>query len=253
MTTYASVPDADSGSDSQQEQTAGDQAGQEDDFNASPEKETEVTQGDSSSGYTGGNSGSETTVPSDEELGIAPNSLLPVEEKYVNLDLTGYSRDKLKNMPVKTMLELLADQNRTGNNKFEISEGQKVVLASFENQDEYVKDVYRVIERDDTVDLTEADIEDKDEMFTMVLLVGTGSQLDYNAVRYEVTVEISAVNTTVADQLTFYLTRQGETMTGDLSGDMSRLYMESTYTDTDRNINIPMDNCCMFYSFLRGR
>lgn len=246
MTTYASVPDADSGSDSQQEQTAGDQAGQEDDFNASPEKETEVTQGDSSSGYTGGNSGSETTVPSDEELGIAPNSLLPVEEKYVNLDLTGYSRDKLKNMPVKTMLELLADQNRTGNNKFEISEGQKVVLASFENQDEYVKDVYRVIERDDTVDLTEADIEDKDEMFTMVLLVGTGSQLDYNAVRYEVTVEISAVNTTVTDQLTFYLTRQGETMTGSLSGDMSRLYMESTYTDTERDIDIPMTTVVCF-------
>lgn len=252
MTTYASVPDADSGSDSQQEQTAGDQAGQEDDFNASPEKETEVTQGDSSSGYTGGNSGSETTVPSDEELGIAPNSLLPVEEKYVNLDLTGYSRDKLKNMPVKTMLELLADQNRTGNNKFEISEGQKVVLASFENQDEYVKDVYRVIERDDTVDLTEADIEDKDEMFTMVLLVGTGSQLDYNAVRYEVTVEISAVNTTVTDQLTFYLTRQGETMTGDLSGDMSRLYMESTYTDTDRNINIPMTTVVCFIPSYEG-
>lgn len=252
MTTYASVPDADSGSDSQQEQTAGDQAGQEDDFNASPEKETEVTQGDSSSGYTGGNSVSETTVPSDEELGIAPNSLLPVEEKYVNLDLTGYSRDKLKNMPVKTMLELLADQNRTGNNKFEISEGQKVVLASFENQDEYVKDVYRVIERDDTVDLTEADIEDKDEMFTMVLLVGTGSQLDYNAVRYEVTVEISAVNTTVTDQLTFYLTRQGETMTGDLSGDMSRLYMESTYTDTDRNINIPMTTVVCFIPSYEG-
>ena len=125
-------------------------------------------------------------------------------------------------------------------------------MASFENQDEYVKDVYRVIERDDTVDLTEADIEDKDEMFTMVLLVGTGSQLDYNAVRYEVTVEISAVNTTVTDQLTFYLTRQGETMTGDLSGDMSRLYMESIYTDTDRNINIPMTTVVCFIPSYEG-
>lgn len=87
--------------------------------------------------------------------------------------------------------------------------------------------IYRVIERGNTVDLTEVDMGDQEARFIMTLCVGTGNQLDYGAVQYIVTVTIAPETiTAIKDSLTFELTRNsgGSTGTSKIDNPPPRIY-----------------------------
>ncbi len=212
--------DQDSDSDSRQDHPKGDRPEKATDSSASPEREPEDSP-EGSYEHTGGAGKFELATISDAQMGIAPNSLIPpCEDVYVYLDLTEYPREELKEMKVDTILELLKEQNTV----FTIQEGQKVILVSLGD----IEDIYRVIEREDTLDLTEM----QDAEFTMTLRVGTGNQLDYDAVQYIVTVTIAPETVTmIEDALTFELSRNRGEMGTTVFDKPNRVYMESHFSE----------------------
>ncbi len=204
--------------------------------NVPSEKEPEDIPEDLS-GQTGITGSVETATPSDAQLGIAPNSLLPqIKEENVYLDLRNCTQEELKKMPWKTVLRGLYESAPDDN--VEIDSDSNVVLEYFENKDEYIREVNQKIDRSGTVDLTQIEVEDTDTWFKMVLLVGSGNQLDYNATRYIVTVNISPKVGTWLDYLTFYLTDGAatSTSTGNITGEASLLYMESSESEIPETI-----------------
>ncbi len=223
---HASAADADSGSGSRQEQTSGVQLKTATPSNASPEEEMEeeieeepeeIQEG--SSGRTDRRGGVKIATPSNAQMGIAPNSLLPLTDVQATVDLTGYAWEALKEMKWQTVLSKLVDND---GNPIDIAD-DKVILVSWSDED----DQYEEIDRDGSVDLTQTGVEDKDNLFTMKLLVSSGAQLDYSAIRYEVTVHISPKEKEWTDHLTFYLTEDSDLSTGNITSSASLLYIES--------------------------
>ncbi len=130
---------------------------------------------------------------------IAALSMLPLMEVRAYLFLNDYSDEQIKAMPIETILELLVDG---WGDPIEIPEDAKIVWAYFKDEDGDIKeDEYHVIERGETVDLSEARNENS-MYFQMELIVGSGNQLDADSIRYIVNVYISD---TIEDNLYFYL------------------------------------------------
>lgn len=106
--------------------------------------------------------------------GISFYSLLPLQEKRVTVDLTGYTPAELKQVKVSTILSGIAGGSFTGD--------EDVVWAKRNN----VNDEFHIISQNETIDL----ISDH-QMTNLQLIVGTANQLDADNIRYLVSIKIS--------------------------------------------------------------
>ena len=129
--------------------------------------------------------GPATDAPPDEVGGIAPNSLLPLDEYRATLDLTSYLPEELKAVPAAEVIEGL---KFTGNT-YEISNDAQIVYATGRYNTD---DNYTIITdwANDTMDLSPE--REYDNRVYLELIVGTADQLDPNNIRIIVTVSITA-------------------------------------------------------------
>ena len=129
--------------------------------------------------------GPATDAPPDEVGGIAPNSLLPLDEYRATLDLTSYLPEELKAVPAAEVIEGL---KFTGNT-YEISNDAQIVYATGRYD---ADDNYTIITdwANDTMDLSPE--REYDNRVYLELIVGTADQLDPNNIRIIVTVSITA-------------------------------------------------------------
>ncbi len=115
-------------------------------------------------------------------------SLLPLEEVQAYVYANKYSKEELKNMPLETFLSLL--QDRKGN-PIEIPEDTNIVWTYFKDENgNILQEEYHVIGRGDTVDLLGG--HDSESNFTMEMIVGSGTQLDKDSIRYIIRVYASS-------------------------------------------------------------
>ena len=110
-------------------------------------------------------------------------TMVTIEEIDAAIVLNGYTDAQIKAMPLQDVLNLLQD---TEGNPIEIAEDAKVVWAHFkDNEGNVIRDEYHVIERNESVDLSEFSYT---MGYTMELIIGSGKQLDSSNVRYIVKV-----------------------------------------------------------------
>ena len=111
--------------------------------------------------------------------GVAPMSLLPLEEKKAYLELTTYSQEELKQFPISKMLSLLQDEN----GDYIDLKGAETTVWKYEKDDVSGIESYTEydIAQNDRIDLCPED--DKDS-FQFEIIVGTGGQLNPNNQRY---------------------------------------------------------------------
>lgn len=125
---------------------------------------------------------------SNAQQNIGLYSLLPLEEVQAYVYANKYSKEELKNMPLETFLSLL--QDRKGN-PIEIPEDTNIVWTYFKDENgNILQEEYHVIGRGDTVDLLGG--HDSESNFTMEMIVGSGTQLDKDSIRYIIRVYASS-------------------------------------------------------------
>ena len=120
------------------------------------------------------------------ESGIAPNSLLPLNEYEARLDLTGYFLEELKAVPASEVLENLEYIGDT----YTIQPDAEIAWATGRYND--IDDDYTIITdwETDTIDLSPEYYYDTE--VTLELVVGTADQLNPQNVRTIVDVAITA-------------------------------------------------------------
>lgn len=124
---------------------------------------------------------------SNAQQNIGLYSLLPLEEVQAYVYANKYSKEELKNMPLETFLSLL--QDREGN-PIEIPEDTNIVWTYFKDENgNILQEEYHVIGRGDTVDILGG--HDSESNFTMEMIVGSGTQLDKDSIRYIIRVYTS--------------------------------------------------------------
>ena len=117
---------------------------------------------------------------------IANATLLELKEEKAYLVLIDYPQEKIKSVPVSTVLENLRDKD---GNLIEFSEDDKVVWAHYKNKDgEVIHDEYHVVTRDAKMDLS---YYEGTKDYTMELIIGSGKQLDAANKRYIVKVYLA--------------------------------------------------------------
>ncbi len=115
----------------------------------------------------------------------APASLLPLEEKRVSLDLTGYLPVELQSIPVRTILSNLID-DRT-DEPIVVEDGVTTVWSQFKTKDDDYSasdDVWKKVGIDESIDMSRA------WWYDLEIIVGSGLQLDSGNIRYDVDVEV---------------------------------------------------------------
>lgn len=108
----------------------------------------------------------------EDESGIAPFSLLPIEEKRAELDLRGYMPAELKAVSLDTITGNLTDYN---GNPVTLSGDVAVWATGYDSDD------YKLVKAGETLDLSDSS--------SLRLVVGTADQLDLNNILYEIYVE----------------------------------------------------------------
>ncbi|MDO4295478.1 MAG: putative Ig domain-containing protein [bacterium] len=166
--------------------------------------------------------------PSDA-VEIAPTSLLPLREVRGYLMLNAYSEEELKAMPLETLLGLLKDED---GNPIEIPEDAEVVWTYFKDEDgNRLYEEYHMIGRDETVDVSA--MSSRTTRYTMEMIVGTGTQLNPDNIRYIITTYVNALD----EYISYDLKREDE------EGDLIRvprqdmIYGETVFAS---DINIPI-------------
>ncbi len=139
---------------------------------------------------------SEVPVASDanaDEDEPMPMSLLPPKHSYTGyLMLRDLTDEELTKVPIRTILENLYDTTWKPMEAPDVT-GKKILINMYSNaspegdRDYYyhLSDDYVEYGLDDTIDLSVAY---RDSYYTLEILIGTGEQLDYEAVRYTVDV-----------------------------------------------------------------
>ena len=118
-------------------------------------------------------------------------SMMPLQEKHFNLDMTGHLPEELKEVEVSTILNSLTTGTTTGTENI-------AAWAKWYYYDEdgnYVSsnDNYTVLQTGGTVDLTDYYRWDSD-WFYLELIIGTADQLDLSNVRYIVQVKVDGAS-----------------------------------------------------------
>lgn len=125
----------------------------------------------------------------DDDSGIAPQSLLNLEEVQASLILNQYTEEQLKSVSLDTVLNNLKDRD---GNKIEISGDAQIVWGYYKKENgERIDDEFHKIGRDETVDLS-AEYE-WENSYEMQLIVGSGAQLDAKNIRYIITVYVNDI------------------------------------------------------------
>lgn len=124
------------------------------------------------------------------DYGISLMSMLPLEEKTVYLDMTGYLPDELKAVSIETIINGL----KTSSGQQENVSSDVAVWAKWDYYDEdgnYVSqnDNYIVIGEGSTIDLSS--YSSYSSTIYLELIIGTADQLDASNVRYNVRVSVS--------------------------------------------------------------
>ena len=111
--------------------------------------------------------------------GISAFSLLPLETKRLNLDLTDYLPSEIKSVKLNAVLK-----------DYTIPEGAAVMWAK--SQGNYASDDFVIANPDTEIDLTAQYY--RSNRYKLILLVGTADQLEMSNTRYEVTVTVCDMN-----------------------------------------------------------
>lgn len=137
-------------------------------------------------------------------MGITADATLYSLTTYdAELNLSGYSDEELKSVPLSVILDNIVYSDTTSNRKtigesigdnISISEEEKIVWTRFLNEKgDVVSDEYSVMERNATVDLSSVKkyTDYEEYSFTMDIIIGSGKQLDPNNVMYNTYVTIT--------------------------------------------------------------
>lgn len=127
------------------------------------------------------------------DYGISLMSMLPLEEKTVYLDMTGYLPKELKEVSIETITNGLKTSYGSYGQQAAVS-GDVAVWAKWSYDDEdghrvYENDDYTVIGEGSTIDLSS--YSSYSNTIYLELIIGTADQLDASNVRYEVHVSVS--------------------------------------------------------------
>ena len=134
--------------------------------------------------------------------GVAPMSLLPLREEKAYLVVGDHDGLDISAISLQLILDNLLDSH---GNQIEIDPDAKIVWTYFKDSEgKVIQDEYHEIGRNDTVDLSLFEENDK---YKMELIIGSGKQLDQSCVRYLVTVYLSD---TLRDMLRYELYTQDE-------------------------------------------
>ncbi len=139
----------------------------------------------------------------------APISLLPLQEKEAYAILNGYTEDQLYSITVEEILQSLRDER---GEKIQIAEDAKVVWSYYYNEEtgELEQDVYHVIDRSETVDLTDFWY-GINEGYKLDLIIGKGVQLDAAGTLYHITVYTDNIEEKIGYRV---YTESGELLSG---------------------------------------
>ena len=122
-------------------------------------------------------------VQASEEMLPTYLSLLPLDEDYLDLDLTHYLPGELAAVPVQTILDNTT--NYSGASPITVGAGETIVWAA--NGD----DNFQFVKADDVIDLTPQS--DYTNRVYLTLIVGDGDQLNPDNKRYEIHVNITPI------------------------------------------------------------
>lgn len=122
---------------------------------------------------------------------IANASLLPIQEVTAYLTLNDLQPGfDLAAVPIEDILSNLKDRE---GNPVEVNENADTVWNYVTGPDgELLQDEYHIIRHGETIDLTWLQDEYYYSYFEMEIIVGSGNQLDYNNIRYIVTVDLAS-------------------------------------------------------------
>lgn len=171
-------------------------------------------------------------VPAVEE-DITHFSLLPLEEREFSLDLTGYLPEELREVKIAAVLK-----NMTGDAQEGAVRDDVAVWAKWSYYDEngdyvYKEDNYQLVDRTDTVDLSDFSLygsQDRDT-FYLELIVGSADQFDSSNLRYIVNVTVSACPLQFAAKDGVKVLRQYQNRTGNGAFNQYQLTIDPTTWD----------------------
>ena len=153
-------------------------------------------------------------VQASEEMLPTYMSLLPLDEDYLDLDLTHYLPGELAAVPVQTILDNTT--NYSGASPITVGAGETIVWAA--NGD----DNFQFVKADDVIDLTPRS--DYNDYVSLTLIVGDGDQLNASNQRYEIDVAITPMReifsfqakSTEGTEIAIYDTYLSERSNGDV-------------------------------------
>lgn len=119
----------------------------------------------------------------------APLSMLPLEERWYNLDLSSYFPDELRAVDISAMLDKLAERyaNVTGNPD-QVSAWAK--WSYYNEEGDYVgqNDNYTIVGSEKTLDLSQGGLNSSRQL-TLELIIGRADPLNQNNIRYMIQVK----------------------------------------------------------------
>lgn len=126
-------------------------------------------------------SADEQTVPpnsSSDDTELTPFSLLPIEEKSAEIDLSGYTVKQLESM---TVGELFGNLKDSDGEAIDVSDATKTVWKNFYDEDgNMVEDTWKVLKMTDTIDIFTYYMLDS---YEIEVIIGSGNQTDNTNVR----------------------------------------------------------------------
>lgn len=153
-------------------------------------------------------------------------SMLPLKEVNAYLVLNGKSEEEIKAVPLKDVLSKMQDKD---GNYISIPSSAEVVWTHYkDDKGNIINDEYHVIDRNETVDLSEFEYTTG---YTMELIVGSGKQLDPNNIRYIVRVYLT---NTISEKVDFEVYKQAD------DGTRSKVIADSIKTEatTQNNVSV---------------
>lgn len=127
-------------------------------------------------------------------------TMLPLKEERAFLVLDEKTDEEIKAIPLSYVLSHLQDKH---GNYIEIDPNAEVVWAHFkDDQGITIRDEYHVMNRDETVDMSEYGASSN---YQLELIVGSGNQLDYGNKRYLINVYLTK---TIQENLRYELYKQ---------------------------------------------
>ena len=126
----------------------------------------------------------------------ALTSLLPLKTNYARLLLNRWTDEQLKAVKLQDIIDNLIEQGSNNKVTVTVNEGQKILVNLYSNSgaeegeeeyDYHLSDDYVPMELEDTLDLSVVNRNSRSD-YTLELLISSGEQLDYDAVRYMIDV-----------------------------------------------------------------